>query len=93
MEDHTTNESTTEGLAPQQHPSANYMERRRELHAKVMEITMTIHSQYPELSDFLEEMPETIPAEKDPEMALMDLKKYYESLVALLDKYKVEHPV
>ena len=81
------------GSQPHPPSSNNYQERKKDLHSKVMDITMTIGEQYPELSKYLEEMQETIPNEKDPEMALMDLKKYYDSLVDILNKYKAEHPV
>ena len=70
----------------------NYQERKKELHSKILQITMTIKDMHPELSQYLEEMNETIPDEKDPELVLMDLKSYYDSLVAMLNKYKEEHP-
>jgi hypothetical protein len=36
-------------------------------------------------------MPITIPDEKDPEITLKNLKTYYDSLKAMLDKYILEH--
>jgi hypothetical protein len=53
---------------------------------------MTIKDNYPELSKYLEEMPVTIPVEKDPEITLNQLRGYYESLYSLLNKYKVDYP-
>ena len=63
------------------------METEKELNAKIMAITMLIHEQHPELSKFLEEMPETIPNENNPEINVKNLKEYYLSLTNLLNKY------
>ena len=63
-----------------------------DLNSKILKITMTIMDQYPELSKYLEEMPVTIPNEKNPEINLNNLKIYYESLSLMLNKYKTEHP-
>jgi len=49
------------------------------------------NEQYPELLEFLNEMPETIPAEKNPKITLKNLSAYYESLNSVLAKYKLEH--
>ncbi|HAQ21414.1 MAG TPA: alpha/beta hydrolase [Prolixibacteraceae bacterium] len=64
-----------------------------DLNSKILKITMTIKDDYPELSKYLDEMPVTIPSEKDPEVTLKLLNEYYESLQALLNKYKIEYPV
>lgn len=69
-----------------------YEDAERDLNAKILKVTMTIKDQFPELSKYLEEMPVTIPDEKDPEITLNILKTYYESLNSLLSKYKLEHP-
>jgi len=63
-----------------------------DLNSKILKITMTIKDDYPELSKYLDEMPVTIPSEKDPEVTLNLLKGYYESLHSLLNKYKTEYP-
>lgn len=70
----------------------NNKEVEKDLNAKILKITMTIKDHYPELSDFLEEMPVTIPSEENAEVTLKDLSVYYESLNSLLNKYKAEHP-
>jgi hypothetical protein len=70
----------------------SFHQNEKDLNAKIMKITMTIKDHYPELSPFLEEMPETVPSENDPEITLNHLKSYYESLKALLHEYKVESP-
>ena len=63
-----------------------------DLNAKILKITMMIMDHYPELSQYLEEMPVTVPAEKDPVVTLNHLRSYYESLISLLNKYKVGYP-
>jgi len=64
----------------------------KELNAKILEVTMKIKDHYPELSKYLDEIPITIPSEKDPEITLNHLKEYYESLSSILNKYKLEYP-
>lgn len=71
----------------------SFDKREKDLNSKIMEITMVIKEQYPELLEFLNEMPVTIPAEKNPEITLKALKTYYESLISVLAKYKLEHPI
>lgn len=68
-----------------------FEEIEKKLNAKILQITMTIREQYPELLKYLNEMPVTIPAEKNPEITLKILKTYYESLISVLAKYKLEH--
>ncbi len=72
--------------------TTKYEDAERDLNAEILKATMTIKDQFPELSKYLEEMPVTIPDEKDPEITLNILKTYYESLNSLLSKYKLEHP-
>lgn len=64
----------------------------KDLNAKILEVTMKIRDHYPELSKYLDEMPVTVPSEKDPEITLNHLQTYYESLNSLLNKYKVDYP-
>jgi len=66
--------------------------KTEELNSKILKITLTIQEKYPELSKYLNEMPVTIPNEKDPEINNKNLKEYYESLTSLLQNYIVEHP-
>jgi hypothetical protein len=67
------------------------VETEKELNSKILKITMKIKDQYPELSKYIEEMQETIPDEKKPEITLKNLKKYYDSLNSMLNKYISEH--
>jgi hypothetical protein len=80
----------TDGQNSDKHESLEQIEK--DLNSKILKITMRIKDHYPELSPFLEEMPETVPSENDPEITLNHLKAYYESLNSLLKKYKVESP-
>ncbi|OFY84768.1 MAG: hypothetical protein A3F72_05785 [Bacteroidetes bacterium RIFCSPLOWO2_12_FULL_35_15] len=66
-------------------------ETEKELNLKILEITMNIQNQYPELSKYLEEMPVTIPDEKHPEITLKNLNAYYNSLTTILNRYILEH--
>jgi len=67
------------------------MESEKELNLKILDITMTIQEKYPELSEYLGEMPVTIPDTKKPEINIKTLKAYYDSLTSLLENYVREH--
>jgi hypothetical protein len=82
--------SVLDGLNLDKHVAFEHIEK--ELNAKILKITMTIKDHYPELSKYLDEMPVTVPSEKDPEITLNHLQTYYESLNSLLNKYKVDYP-
>lgn len=70
----------------------SFDKNEEDLNSKIIKITMVIKEQYPELLEYLNEMPVTIPAEKNPKINLKTLKTYYESLISVLVKYKLEHP-
>ncbi len=67
------------------------METEKELNSKILEITMNIQREYPELTKYLSEMPETIPDEKDHDITIKSLKTYYDSLSVLVNDYKQTH--
>ncbi len=67
------------------------MESEKDLNAKIFQITALIQNSHPELSKYLVEMPITIPIENNPKINSESLKKYYDSLVAILKKYNLEH--
>lgn len=52
---------------------------------------MEIQNQYPELSKYLAEMPVTVTDVKTPEINIKNLQEYYNSLLALLNKYIPNH--
>ncbi len=66
-------------------------ESKRDLNAKILKITMEIKNKYPELSKYLEEMRETIPDEKNPDITIANLRKYFDSLNWMLNKYILKH--
>ena len=70
----------------------NFDQIEKDLNSKIMEITMIIKDKYPELIEYLNEMPMTVPTKKNPEITIKNLNSYYDSLNALLTKYKLEHP-
>lgn len=71
-------------------PSA--LETEAYLNEEILSMTLKIRAKYPQLSKFIDEMPVTIPNEKDPEVTRKALKNYLESLKNLLNKYVLENP-
>jgi hypothetical protein len=69
------------------------MKSEKELNEKILKTTLLIKTEYPELSKYLLEMPETIPDVKKPEMNKKVLKEYLNSLKEILDKYAPNHNV
>jgi hypothetical protein len=69
------------------------MKSDKELNEKILKTTMLIRKEYPELSKYLLEMPETIPDVKNPEMNTKVLKDYLSSLKEILDKYAPNHKI
>jgi hypothetical protein len=57
----------------------------------ILQTTMLIQLEYPELSKFLEEMPVTIPDVKEPVMTYQMMSDYSNSLTILLEKYASTH--
>ena len=93
--------TTTDNLEPieirtnyQEQNSKNnliYEHLENYLNSRILKITTIIKNQYPELLEFLNEMPVTIPSEMNPEITLNNLKTYGESLNSILIKYELEH--
>ena len=69
------------------------METKTEINLKIMEITDQIRENHPELLKYLNEMPVTIPDEKNPKITLQSLQDYYQSLLVLLRNYLKDHPI
>ncbi len=67
------------------------METEEEINTKILKITMVIQENYPELSKYLNEMPITIPVDKNPVVNAKNLDKYYNSLLNLFRNYVAEH--
>ena len=65
------------------------MKTEQQLNADILKITLTIKEKYPELSPSIEEMPVTIPDKESPEINSTHLQNYYNSLLAMVEKYKI----
>lgn len=63
------------------------MKTEKELNNDILEITMNIKKNYPELIKYLGEMPVTIPDDATPEITVKILQEYYNSLNSILEKY------
>lgn len=68
------------------------METEKELTDAILNMTLKIRNEYPELSKYLVEMPITIPDTNNPEINIKILKDYYESLHSILKQYAPNHP-
>ncbi len=67
------------------------MKTEAELNEKIVKITMTIQSEFPELMKYLNEMPVTIPDAKNSQINNIILQDYFNSLQDLLRKYAPNH--
>lgn len=67
------------------------MKTEKELNNDILEITMKIKEQFPELSKYVIEMPVTIPNTDNPEINSKALRDYYDSLEILLKDYIENH--
>ena len=63
------------------------MKSENELYSDILNITMKIKTQFPELSMYILEMPVTIPNVENPVMNCKVLQDYYDSLSILLKDY------
>ena len=67
------------------------MKTEKELNTAILDITLKIRDQFPELSKYILEMPDTIPNMENPEMNRKVLQEYYESLEIMLKDYSENH--
>ncbi|MES2798020.1 MAG: hypothetical protein V4683_18780 [Bacteroidota bacterium] len=67
------------------------MKTEQEINVDILNITMMINEQFPELSKYLVEMPITIPNDSSPDITLKILKDYYDSLEILMIDYSANH--
>lgn len=68
------------------------MQTEKELYAAILKITMEIKIQFPELSKYISEMPETIPNVENPKINRKVLQEYYDSLHILVKDYVENQP-
>lgn len=64
---------------------------KAELLLKISNITLEIETNYPELYQYLDENPLTIPDEDNLNVDDESLRNYLETLRTILKKYKEEH--
>lgn len=62
-----------------------------ELNEMILGITNKIRERNPELLQYLNEMPITVPYQENPEITAKTLTTYYDSLVGILDGYEQSH--
>jgi len=67
------------------------MKTELELNEMILAITNKIRERNPELLEFMNEMPVTIPRQENPEITVKTLTSYYESLLVLYDGYENNH--
>lgn len=67
------------------------MKNEMELNSDILNITLLIQEQFPELSKYITEMPVTIPDNNSPDINLKMLNDYYDSLCALFNEYAARH--
>ncbi len=67
------------------------MKTKRQLLEAINKLIYTIESRYPELYQFLDESPETLPVQEHPEMSRETLGNYLTGLEQLLKQYEKTH--
>jgi len=67
------------------------IQERKDLFREITELTSKIQRQYPELTKYLEEMPNTIPNHISNEEGLKPLIKYKDSLNTMISNYEKGH--
>jgi hypothetical protein len=68
------------------------MKTEEQWNKAILDITLKINTEFPELSKYIAEMPVSIPDVQDPEINNKNLQEYYNSLETLLKKYTNNHP-
>ncbi|MDI1232772.1 MAG: hypothetical protein PSX81_00665 [bacterium] len=66
------------------------MENETEINAKILAILRVIQEKTPELMKYINEMPVTIPNEKEPEINARVLNDYYKSLSDMLSNQYIQ---
>jgi hypothetical protein len=64
-----------------------FTQEEKEMNEKILALTIKIQTQYPEIGQFLDEIPITIPRKDKPKVLLGELTNHYEYLTKILQKY------
>ena len=67
------------------------MDTEKTLTDRIMAITQLLNEKYPELVQFIPEMTQTNPDQKDPDINRKTLREYYDSIIQMIKKYKPEY--
>lgn len=67
------------------------MKRIQQLTQDIIELTFLIEQNYPELYQYLDEIPDTIPSSEHPSMDAKNLSNYLNSLKELLKHHLETH--
>ena len=67
------------------------MKTKKDILEAISRLTLEIESEFPELYRFLDESPDTIPAEAHPQLGVEELSTYYKGLKTILEDYKKTH--
>lgn len=67
------------------------MKTKSELENDILNITMKIYEDFPELSRYIKEMPVKVTEEHNGEVSIKNLEEYYNSLEGLVRTYMKTH--
>ena len=67
------------------------MKTAAELEKDIVNITMKMQKEFPELSKYIKEMPSDFSGKGDDEINIKSLKEYHNSLVEMFEKYSKTH--
>lgn len=67
------------------------MKTEKEINSDILEITLKIKNNYPELTKYLKEIPVSIPDQEHPEINIKTLQEYYNYLESIFEKYDENH--
>jgi len=59
---------------------------------KILDLSMMIKNTYPELSKYIEELPDIVSNYPQSEIKRVELHNYYQTLISILKKYIEVHP-
>ncbi|MBP1838672.1 hypothetical protein [Formosa algae] len=69
------------------------MKTQEQLLKDISEIVWTIENDYPEVYQYLDENPITIPNFEHPEVTVIELEEYLDSLNVIIENYKKEQRI